>query len=187
MGSKPIRVGFDFDGVIAYNPARVVRPVIAYVKSRIFGVKHLRFWYPQRRWQQIFWMILHESSIFPAKGIDLFKEAVSHGTIEAHLISARYSFLDDHLTKWLRRHNLYDYFKSININKDDKQPHIFKDEVVKKRHLDYYIEDNLDIVRYVSRNKNTKVYWIYNLFDRSYPYPYKYPYLEKALMSILDK
>src|SRR3989344_8496271 len=75
MKNKPIRVGFDFDGVIAYNPARIVRPIIAYVKSRFFGVKYLRFWYPKARWQQVFWMILHESSIFPATGIDLFKEA----------------------------------------------------------------------------------------------------------------
>src|SRR3989344_248773 len=148
--TKKIKVGLDFDGVTAYNPFRVIRYPITYFKRNILGIKKLSFWYPQRRWQQIFWIILHESSVFPANGVDLLKELVEEGRVEAHLISARYSFLDDNLQKWLHRHKLSTYFESVNINKDNEQPHIFKEKMVKKLRVDFYVEDNWDIVKYLS-------------------------------------
>lgn len=188
MRRTPIKVGFDFDGVIAYNPFRIVRPIVATVKRNIFGVKKLRFYYPHNKWQQIFWVILHESSVFPADGIDIFKRLVENGDIEAHLVTARYSFLDDHLTKWLKRQNLYSYFTSINLNKKDEQPHVFKENMIHKYSFRYYVEDNLDIVKYVSQHSpKTEILWIYNLLDRSYSYPYKFPFLGKAMDYIISK
>ncbi len=188
---KKIKIGLDFDGVVAYNPFRVIRYPITYFKRNILGIKKLSFWFPQKKWQQIFWIILHESSVFPARGIDLFKEMVERGKIEAHLISARYSFLDDNLQKWLRRHNLYKYFESMNINKDNEQPHLFKEKIVEKLGVEYYIEDNWDIVNYLSQKSKvksqksgTKIFWIYNVMDRRISYKYRFPYLEKALKAL---
>lgn len=185
MRKKPIRVGFDFDGVIAYNPARIIRAPVAYVKRRFFGIKKLSFFYPTSAWQRLFWILVHDSSVFPAKGIDLFRKAVATGEIEAHLITARYSFLDDHLDKWLTKYDLKSYFKSININQKDQQPHIFKAEMVQKLALEYFIEDNLDIVEYVQPRVRTNILWIYNILDRNHPYPHKFPYLQKALEAVL--
>ncbi len=184
MKRRKIKVGLDFDGVIAYNPFRVVRYPIAYFKRNILGIKKLRFWYPEKAWQQIFWVFLHESSIFPAKGTDLLQKLVREGKIEAHLISARYSFLDKHLLRWLKKHRLDNLFTTINFNKDDEQPHLFKEKMIQKRDVDFYVEDNLDIVKYLHGRSKAKVYWIYNILDRRFPHPYKYPYLEKALGEI---
>lgn len=181
---RKIRVGFDFDGVVAYNPFRVARPLVAYIKRNVFGVKKLKFWYPQKHWQQIFWIVLHESSIFPAKGVDLIKSLVKDDLIEAHLITARYSFLDDHLFKWLEKHKLRRYFKTVNLNTYDEQPHLFKEKLIEKYKLDYFIEDNLDIVKHLVQKNKKNIYWIYNLFDRSYRYPHKFSYLEKALKEV---
>jgi len=182
---RPVKVGFDFDGVIAYNPFRVCRAPLTFYKRNILGIKKLNFWYPKSAWQQIFWRILHESSIFPAKGTDLLRQLVKEKKIEAHLITARYSFLDDHLNNWLEKHKLKDLFRSINLNKNDEQPHLFKERIIQKHNLKIFIEDNLDIVSYLSEKRNIKIYWIYNLFDRNYSYPFKYPYLEKALEEII--
>ena len=44
-----------------------------------------------------------------------------------------------------------------------------------------------DIVNYLSPKNPSKIYWIYNIFDRWYDYPEKYPYLEKALRAICQK
>lgn len=185
MGKKPLRVGFDFDGVIAYNPARIIRAPISYIKRNVFGVKKLNFFYPSSAWQRLFWVLVHDSSVFPAKGIDLFRRAVDQRLIEAHLVTARFSFLDNHLDRWLTKYDLKQYFTSININAQDQQPHIFKQQMVQKLSLKYFIEDNLDIVEYVQPRVSTQVYWIYNILDRNYPYPHKFPYLEKALADIL--
>lgn len=187
MNKKKIKIGLDFDGVIAYNPFRVVRFPIAYFKKNILGIKKLQFWYPQRQWQKIFWVILHDSSVFPANGVDLLRRLVDEGLIEAHLISARYSFLDEHLFKWLEKYHLGDIFKTININEYDDQPHLFKEKKIKSLGVSYYIEDNLDIVTYIDGRVKAEVYWIYNLLDRNYSYSYKFPYLRKALDHINDR
>jgi hypothetical protein len=184
--TKILKVGFDFDGVVAYNPFRVIRAPVTFLKQNILGVKKLQFWYPQKRWQQIFWTILHESSVFPAKGVDLLKEVTKEEKIEAHLVTARYSFLDDRLYNWLDRHNLRKIFKTINLNKKDEQPHLFKEKIIEKYKLDIFIEDNLDIVNHLHKKKwNTRIFWIYNLLDRWHPHPYKYPFLEKAIEEIV--
>lgn len=184
---KKIKVGLDFDGVVAYNPFRVCRAPLTFLKRNILGAKKLNFWYPKEKWQQIFWKILHDSSIFPAKGIDLLKELVGDKQIEAHLVTARYSFLDNHLYNWLDRYNLRALFKTISLNKEDEQPHLFKERVIQDCNLEYFIEDNLDIVTYLHERGKTKIYWIYNILDRSHPYPFKYPYLEKALQEIIKQ
>ncbi len=181
---RKVRVGFDFDGVVAYNPFRVVRAPLAFVKRNILGVKKLKFWYPKSKWQQIFWIILHESSIYPAKGIDLLRKMVADGAIEAHLITGRYSFLDNHLSSWLKRHKLNIIFKTINLNKGNEQPHLFKARLINKYKLDYFIEDNLDIVTYLHGRQKAQIFWIFNVIDRYHPHPHKYPYLKKALEEI---
>lgn len=186
-----IKVGLDFDGVVAYNPFRIIRSPVAFIKRNILRVRKLQFWYPKHKWEQIFWIILHESSVFPAKGVDLLANLVKNGVVEAHLMTARYSFLDDHLYNWLDKYNLRSLFKTVNLNKNDEQPHLFKEKIIRKYKLDYYIEDNWDIVKYLSQLRTTnqelrtKIYWIYNILDRFVEYPYKFPYLEKALEEII--
>ncbi|MBI3379536.1 hypothetical protein HY029_02135 [Candidatus Gottesmanbacteria bacterium] len=193
MIKRVIKVGLDFDGVVAYNPFRIIRPVVAFVKRKIFGVNKLEFWYPKARWQQIYWAILHESSIFPSKGVDLLKDLVDKGYIEAHLVTARYSFLDNHLYRWIDRYKLRKYFKTINLNKNDEQPHIFKERMIEKHKFDYFIEDNWDIVKYLhtrqetAGKKHTKIYWIYNILDHFVAYQHKFPYLKKAIEAIINQ
>lgn len=186
---QKLRIGIDFDGVIAYNPFRVIRSPWAYFKRNVLGIRKLTFFYPQNRHQQIFWRILHNSSILPSRGIDLLEELVNTGQIELHLVTGRYHFLDEHLHHWLKKHRLTKLFNTININSHDNQPHLFKEKMINKYEFDIFIEDNWDIVEYLyQKQKKTKMYWIYNLIDRHRIYPYKFPYLGKALQALpLDK
>src|SRR3989338_11570931 len=184
---KKIRVGLDFDGVVAYNPMRIFRAWMAFIKRRILRIKKLRFWYPKYSWQKFLWIIIHESSIFPSAGCDLLAYLAEKNLIEFHLVTARYSFLDDSLRKWLKKYKIEQVFKTINLNIKDEQPHIFKEKIIDKYRFDYFIEDNFDIINYLSPKNPSKIYWIYNIFDRWYDYPEKYPYLEKALRAICQK
>lgn len=181
---KPLQVGIDFDGVLAYNPFRVARAPVTYVKRKILGERKTHFYIPKTDLEKFIWTILHESSVFPAVGIDLLKRLTEEKKIEAHLVTARYSFLQQNLHKWLKKHDIEDIFSSITINKNDEQPHIYKERVIKEEKFDYFIEDNLDIVKHVAPRSETKVLWIYNLLDRSYPFQDKFPYLKKALEHI---
>jgi uncharacterized HAD superfamily protein len=184
MKSKLITVGVDFDGVLVYNPLRVIRAPVTFIKKKVFKNKRTHFYIPKNDFEKFAWTIFHESSIFPALGVDLLRERVEAGEIEAHLVTARYSFLQKNLYAWLDAHNLRKTFKTITINEKNEQPHLYKERIIKEHGFDYFIEDNFDIVEHTAAKTNSKILWIYNILDRSYKYSYKYPYLEKALKSI---
>jgi hypothetical protein len=178
---KPISVGIDFDGVLAYNPFRVIRAPITFVKRNVFKNKKTEFYIPQNGIERTVWKVLHESSIFPAQGVGRLQRMVDDGIIEAHLVTARYSFLRDNLFKWLDKHQMKELFTSITINDHDEQPHLYKARVINENHFDYFIEDNLDVVDHLIKTTNTNVLWIYNILDRRHTYPTKFPYLGRAL------
>lgn len=180
---KKLRVGFDFDGVIAYNPVRVARLPISLFKRLVIKKTKLTFFRPKNKLEELLWIAVHETSIFPANGVSLLKKLVGEGKIEAHLITGRYSLLHPQLLGWLKRNGLDDTFSSLNLN-SDLQPHMFKQQTIERLKLDIYIEDNLDIVKHLSTSLRTKVVWIYNLLDKNYPYPYKSPHLKHALEKI---
>lgn len=185
---KKLIVGLDFDGVVAYNPARLARLPITLIKQHIFGINRVSFFVPKTDIQRALWALGHETSVFPAKGAALLRELTQGGVIEAHLVTARFGFLEEHLKRFLRRWSLLDVFESITMNEEEKQPHEYKLQVVQDKKFDYYVEDNWDIVNHLTRSKlNTEVHWIYNLFDRGRVYPHKHPYLEKALRDIVKR
>lgn len=185
---KKIVIGLDFDGVVAYNPARVARLPIALFKKHILGVTKVSFFVPRTPLERFFWSLVHESSVFPAYGTGFLKTLVKEVAIEAHLVTGRFGFLEENLKRFLNRWNLRDCFKTITINTNEEQPHLFKELLIKRLHFDYYIEDNWDIVEYLSKKKlATKILWIYNILDRGREYPHKYPYLEKALLDIVKR
>jgi len=184
MGKKVI-VGLDFDGVVAYNPFRIARAPISYVKRRLLGVTKTQFFVPRNGFERIFWIIMFESSIFPALGTALLRQRVGEGKIEAHLVTGRFNFMKDRLVAWLERFKLAGLFSSVSVNERNEQPHRFKQRVITQKRFDYYIEDNLDIVRYLQGKTSTRIFWIYNVLDRGITYRDKYPYLKKALEAVM--
>lgn len=185
MKKNIIKVGIDFDGVLAYNPFRLIRAPVTYIKRHFLGVKKTHFYIPRTDPEKFIWTILHESSVFPGKGAGLLKNLVNEGKVEAHLVTARFGFLQPGLEGWLKRWHLKDVFTSITMNHKDEQPHFYKARIVNEKKLDYFIEDNFDIVSHIAPRSPTRVMWIYNLLDRWRPYEHKHPYLESALKDII--
>jgi uncharacterized HAD superfamily protein len=186
---KVLKIGVDFDGVVAYNPFRIIRAPIKWFKREVLGINKLTFFVPKTWWQKVMWIMIHESSIFPAQGTSLLRQLVGSDQVEVHLITARFGFLTGNLERWLEKNKMKKLFKTININKKCEQPHIYKERILRKLKLDVYVEDNLDIVLHLSKNKNikTKIFWIYNILDATKNYAYKFPYLEKALLQITNE
>ena len=191
--AKKLRIGFDFDGVIAYNPLRIFRLPVTFFKEILLKQKKTKFFIPKTKIEKWFWSLLHETSIFPATGIEDLKKLIRKGKIEAYIITGRYSFLEKSFHRWLKRHKLDNLFTGYYLNKADEQPHLFKEKIIQKLKLDMFIEDNWDIVRYLNskfeiRNSkqfnNVEIHWIYNLLDRTKKYKNKHPYLKKFLLRI---
>jgi len=190
--AKPIRVGFDFDGVIAYNPARLARLPVSFVKKHILRVRTDRFFVPKNFLERAFWSLAHESSMFPSLGAARLRSLVASGLIEAHVVTSRFGFLEPNLRRFLSFWNLSDVFASVTINHKEEQPHEFKARIIRVKKFAFFVEDNWDIVSHLTSNlplqtgkQSTEIHWIYNLLDRKKKYPYKYPYLAKSLERIV--
>jgi len=183
--TKKIRIGLDFDGVVAYNPLRIVRGPITYVKRRIFGAKKTKFYVPKSPIMKALFWIPHQFSFLPERGMEYLRQLVESGDVEVYIVSGRYGYLDDELIHWLTKHGYHTLFKEIIVNRHDEQPHLFKERQLKTLKLDYFIEDNFDIVEHLSAlQQECKILWIYNILDKYSSYPRKYPDLLTALTSI---
>jgi len=188
MTNRPLRVGFDLDGVILYNPARIVRPLVVFIKERLFKITKTQFFVPTNPVDQWIWKFFHYSSLFTSGGLEEIKKLSREGKIEAYIITGRYGFLRDDFEKWLTKIDAKKYFKQTLLNERNEQPHLFKLKTIEKLRLDVFVEDNWDIVQKLNQNgkSKTKVLWIYNIFDRTIPYKYKFPTLRKTVQYIKE-
>lgn len=188
--SKILRVGFDLDGVILYNPARIIRPIISLLKKKnLMKRKQLQFFVPKTKLQEIMWYLFHKSSIFVAPGLDEVCQLVKAGKLEAYIITGRFSHLKNDFNKWQKKMEASNIFKACYLNEKDEQPHLFKEKMINKLKLDVFIEDNADIVDYLAskfgkNKKKAEIFWVYNLFDKRLAYPLKFAGLKQAVQAL---
>ncbi len=181
MATKPLKVGFDFDGVLLYNPTRIVRAPVVLFKHFFMPRREKKFTIPKGRIAKFAWKMAHLSSFMIAPGLSEIERLVRTGKIEAHIITARFDFLEHDFKKKLQSVNKSGIFTSAHFNKKNEQPHLFKERMINELKLDAFVEDNYDIVNYLSKKQAAKVLWIYNIFDRNISHPYKFPNLRKAV------
>lgn len=189
MKEKPLKIGFDLDGVILYNPLRAARPFVAFIKKLFFRKRSKIFLIPQSPTAKLLWRLFHKSSIFIAPGFDEIKKLVQNHQIEAYLVTARYSFLKDDLNAWLKKIGASSYFSGIYYNSQNEQPHLFKERILKDLDLDYFVEDNWNIVQYLYSVfiDTTQVLWVCNMFDKNIPYKLKFANLSQVIQYIKTK
>lgn len=183
---SPLRVGFDMDGVLLYNPARIIRPFISSIKRIFLHKRKLHFYYPKSTPEKIIWKLAHKSSIYNAPGLKEITRLVETGKIEAYLITARYSFLGKSVENWVKNNKLQNTFKGVYFNAQDEEPHLFKEKMVKKLGLNMYVEDNFDIVNHLVKTTPADIVWIYNILDRGTPFPKKFPHLASAIQALQE-
>ncbi|MEK9169899.1 MAG: hypothetical protein AAB788_04105 [Patescibacteria group bacterium] len=182
MKKQILKIGFDLDGVLLYNPARIARPIVSIIKRFFVNKKQLHFYSPKTFLGRQLWRLFHKSSIFISPGLSEIKELIKKKKIKAYIITARYSYLKSDLEKWLKEMKINESFSGIYYNQNDEQPHLFKERVIKKLGIDIFVEDNFDIVSYLK--KQVKVFWIYNIFDRNLKYKHKFSSLKSVVKFI---
>ena len=178
MKKQILKVGFDLDGVLLYNPARVARPIIAFTKKYILKRDLNKFYYPKNRLEKLIWKFFHHTSLWPSSGIDDLLELIKNKRIKAYVVSARYELMEADFKKWTTIIDPKKRFSGYFFNGKNEQPQIFKETMIKKLGLDVFVEDNWDIVKHL--NPKAKIFWIYNILDRNIDYKYKFPSLKAA-------
>lgn len=183
MKKTPLKVGFDLDGVLLYNPARIFRPVTLLAKTilRHKSSTKIEFYYPKSPIEKTLWNIVHWSSLFIAPGFDDIKELAKEGKINAYIVTSRYDCLKGDFARWLKKMNAEIVFIDTFHNKNNLQPHIFKEKKINELGLDLFVEDNWDIVQHISKHTKTKGLWITNAIDKSISYEPKFLSLKSAM------
>jgi len=194
MKHKTLKVGFDLDGVLLYNPARIVRPLISLMKKKkvILHREQLEFYVPEPGLGQFFWELLHKSSVWVAPGFEQIEKLKNQHVIEPYLITGRFGHLKDDYLKWKEKMGADQVFVKSFMNDCDEQPHLFKERLINELKLDVFIEDNWDIVRYLDQRFNnpennkssTKIIWLTNIMDFRINYHSKANSLKKAMSLI---
>ena len=186
----PLKVGFDLDGVLLYNPARIFRPITMNLKKLLpkkKDVDRVHFYYPTSPLEQRVWHIVHWSSLFVADGFEDIKNLTKDRQIEAYIVTSRYDCLKSDFQRWLKTLNKENSFVKTFHNEKNLQPHVFKAEKIKELGLDFFVEDNWDIVRHINKNTKTQTLWISNALDREIPYDLKFFTLKYAMNFIRTK
>ncbi|MEA2056882.1 MAG: hypothetical protein U9O78_04255 [Patescibacteria group bacterium] len=193
---QKLKIGFDLDGVLLYNPARIIRPLISTLKEKEVCIhrKELEFYVPQKKWEELMWELFHKSSIFVAPGFDQIKKLRNKGLIEPYLVTGRYAHLKNDFEHWKKKMGAEDIFKKTMMNDKNQQPHLYKEKIIKQFDLDIFIEDNWDIVNYLAHSaptlnkKNSKkrqILWITNFIDsKKIDYQFKFNNLKQVLAHI---
>lgn len=184
MKNKIIKIGFDLDGVILYNPIRIVRPIVTFVKNIFFKKPEVFTYFPKSKFEKFLWSLAHKTSFFISPGFLKIKELANNKNVEIYLVTSRFSFLKKDLDDWIKKINGHIIFKQYFYNQKDERAHYYKERLIKKLDLDFFVEDNLDIVNHLNKTTKTKILWIYNILDRREKYDLKYSNLKSAVLFI---
>lgn len=155
-----MNIGFDLDKVfIDYPPLVSPKLIDRLYKKRDNGVLIYKIpGYPE----QIIRRLSHLSFLRPAikENMEFLRSVPKKGN-KLYLISSRFKFLEKRTEKLVKRFGLDKIFDDLFFNYNNLQPHIFKQEVIQKLNLDFYVDDDLSLIKHVAKtNPKTKFFWL---------------------------
>lgn len=154
MGSKKhIRIGLDLDGVLVDKPPFVPKRLLEWL-VRGHKNKRLTYRYPALRFERWLRWFSHHPIFRPPirENLEFIKKISKKKEYELYLISGRYSFLEDRTWKWLRRYQIDGLFEQVSINLADEQPHLFKEKAIKDLKINFFIDDDLPLAKYLANS-----------------------------------
>jgi len=156
-----MKIGFDLDKIfIDYPPIIPDAMIDKLYKKKANGVLLYRI--PSRP-EQVIRQISHFPLFRPAIKTNIeFLRSLSKKNYKLYLISSRFNFLERQTLIRMQQLGLDLLFEKMYFNFENKQPHLFKEEVLKKLKPDLYVDDDIHLLKYVAvKNKNTKFFWLH--------------------------
>lgn len=156
-----MNIGFDFDKVFIDYPPFVPAILI----NRIYKKKAkgaLLYRIPSKP-EQLLRRISHHHRLRPMikKNLIVLQAISEKNNHKLYLISSRFGFLKKPTDKIVKNHELEKFFHELHFNFNDKQPHLFKDELIKKLKIERYVDDDLPLLKFLAkRNHKTKFFWL---------------------------
>lgn len=157
-----MNIGFDLDKIFIDTPPFIPKSIIERLyKKRDNGTLLYRIPGPG---EQIIRSISHLSFLRPPMKENLdFLRIFSKNKNQLYLISSRFKFLEDKTKRIIEKYHFAKIFDEMYFNFANEQPHIFKNRIIKKLKLDYYIDDDRSLLKYVAKNNpRIKFFWLTN-------------------------
>lgn len=155
-----MKIGFDLDKIFINTPPLIPNTIINKLyKQRDNGILLYRI--PSRP-EQIFRKATHIPLLRqPIKdNLSFLKTLAKENKYQLYLISSRFKFLKPETANLVKKYELDKIFDKLYFNYENKQPHEFKNEILKKLNLDIFVDDDLSLVRYIAKdNPKTKFFW----------------------------
>ena len=172
-----MRIGFDFDGVFIDKPPFIPKKLI----ERLYKKKssNLSYRFPSKA-EQVIRILSHKKIFRPPirENIATIKKYKKNGSHTFFLISGRFGFIKKETENLLKHYQLEEMFKKRFINYDNNQPHIHKKNVLKHIQLDRYVDDDFDLILFLSKiTPKTIFFWVNKLEDKK---------ISKNLFAITD-
>lgn len=155
-----MHIGFDLDKIFIDTPPLIPDWVIERLyRKKANGILLYRIPSRQEQWVRI---LSHTPLLRPSIKHNMrFLQSLSQTENKLFLISSRFGFLSRITNSVVKKHKLDKVFDELYFNFDNKQPHIFKSEVINRLKLDKYTDDDLPLLKYIaSRNNKVKLYWL---------------------------
>ncbi|MCL4353815.1 hypothetical protein M1615_05150 [Patescibacteria group bacterium] len=158
-----MNIGFDLDRVLVDYPPFVPETVI----DRFYKNKNGKLAYRIPSKPEAYLRLLIHYSIFrqPLQdNIAFVRQLKGKDNInKLYLISGRFAFLREKTDEIIARDKLGEIFSGMYFNFANEQPHIFKDKIIKKLSLSSYVDDDFDLVDYLSeKNPQLNLFWLNN-------------------------
>lgn len=153
-------VGFDLDKIfIDYPPL-----VPSFLINRMYKKKsNGELWYRMpSSFEQKIRQLSHYSLFRPPikENISFMEKLAEKNQHTYFLVSSRFGFLKKQTEDIVKKYGISPLFQDLFFNFKDQQPHIFKNEMMKKLKINVYIDDDLSLIKFLSKkNRDIKFYW----------------------------
>ena len=155
-----MNIGFDLDKIFIDYPPFIPDIILdKFYKKKSNG--ELVYRIPAKPEQFLRYLIHHPLLRPPIKKNLEFLKEFSKTENDLFLVSSRFGFLEKRTNELIQRYGLEKLFKGLYFNYGNKQPHIFKDAIIKKLHIKIYIDDDFALIKYLAaKNPKVKFFWL---------------------------
>ncbi len=157
-----MRIGFDLDNIFINHPPFIPGSII----ERLYRKKtngSLEYRIPSH-YEQFVRRISHAAFLRPPIKSNLeILSSIQKNKHLLYLVSSRFGFLKKPTEQLVKKYKLNSLFSELYFNFHNKQPHEFKDEIIRKLKIDIYIDDDLYLLKYIAgKNNKVKLFWLNN-------------------------
>ncbi|HSW96264.1 MAG TPA: hypothetical protein VLF89_00405 [Candidatus Saccharimonadales bacterium] len=155
-----MNIGFDLDKIFINHPPYISDKLV----DRLYKqkTKENLFYRIPSKTEQLLRLATHAKTFRkPMKeNIQFLEELTQKKNNRYYLVTGRFGFLKKKTEAFIIKYNFGKIFDGMYFNYDNQQPHQFKDTIIKYLHLDKYVDDDLDLLKYLSQNNsNASFFW----------------------------